>query len=306
MVDRSDFYGQEANDLLTFLEFGSIDIKSQYKRTWGFALHQDAYDIYMLARYMRDLILFRDVIGSAYPTRELLVEKVASTAHKDLSKLVLKYAAVLTARELDFGGGRYRLCELGSTLFGFIDEVLAVSMVIKHRDVEDYVKAGYYRGLEISSLQNRGAEELHRGYDLDLVLGSSVERFVEGKPEYDVFYGYGITWQYVVKSPDDLICLCAPSRLSIVNQITFSRGETASIRLGTGKIGHNVSFLEFADKTHEALGLSIFYQPTVLDLGADDILKGTFIVADDTTMDCFRQHGQDISTAFREVTSIGV
>ena len=58
--DLKEYYGSEEIELLSYLEFGSIDIKNAKKTVWGYWQHQEAYDLYMFARYARDLFLFRD------------------------------------------------------------------------------------------------------------------------------------------------------------------------------------------------------------------------------------------------------
>ena len=52
-------------------------------------MHQDAYDFYMLPRYMRDIFKYRDLIKSTNPKINDFNDMVNKTAHKDIESMVL-------------------------------------------------------------------------------------------------------------------------------------------------------------------------------------------------------------------------
>ena len=59
---RKDFYGDNGNTSLSYLEFGSIDLKGRKKSIWGYWHDQEAYDLYMFSRYAKDMFAFRKFV----------------------------------------------------------------------------------------------------------------------------------------------------------------------------------------------------------------------------------------------------
>lgn len=64
-MQKKNYYGTDGEmDAVSYLEFGSINIKEGTKKIWGYWHDQEAYDLYMFSRYARDLIAFRDFAQS--------------------------------------------------------------------------------------------------------------------------------------------------------------------------------------------------------------------------------------------------
>ena len=58
-MDNRKYYGCENPESVSYLEFGSINLVKGQKTIWNYWQNQEAYDLYMFARYSRDLFAFR-------------------------------------------------------------------------------------------------------------------------------------------------------------------------------------------------------------------------------------------------------
>lgn len=104
------YYGSNTSNLVSYLEFGSIDLEKSKKEIWGYCQHQQAYDYYMFSRYAKDLFLFRDFNLSKKHTLRGLKDCIAKTAHDKIMDYIFKFAGVLTG--IEKSGGYVRLVVL--------------------------------------------------------------------------------------------------------------------------------------------------------------------------------------------------
>ena len=59
-MNNRQYYGCENPEAISYLEFGSINVVKGEKKIWNYWQDQNAYDLYMFARYAKDLFAFRD------------------------------------------------------------------------------------------------------------------------------------------------------------------------------------------------------------------------------------------------------
>jgi len=260
-----DYYGSEdlsKLERISCLKFGSMDVKTNVIHGWGNTLWgQEAYDYYMLPRYTQDLLHFREILETTGVNISMLSFKVGLTAHKDFANLLLKYASVLHAQSRGYSEGRLKLFELGHTIFGLIDEILAVDKAINQENASQYIEEGLFVGCEISDMMNRVSKAFHPNNKFELYLESKASDFLGQNPEYDIFYCFGITFQYALRTSQDLVDLCKRAKLSVLSRLQVSLGETEMVGMGTGKFGYNVSLSEFLDKLTNEHGLSAIFLP---------------------------------------------
>ena len=57
--NHKKYYGCENPESISYLEFGAVDIVKGQKTIWNYWQDQMAYDLYMFARYSKDLFSFR-------------------------------------------------------------------------------------------------------------------------------------------------------------------------------------------------------------------------------------------------------
>ena len=309
-MNLPSYYGSRDAELVSFLEFGSIDLANQVKRTWSLMLHQDAYDAYMLARYTKDLLLYRDAWRAGLRTPTEFHELVQQSRHRDLPALLLKYAAIQVAEQRGFGAGRLALCESGSTLFGLIDEMLALDQVVDAGRLEAYLQGGRYVGNEISEFLNRAGAEFHPGVEFEFHLDPSAGEFCAREAHYDLFYATTISLQYSLHTAADLVGLCTAARLSVLNWAPFSPDVTRPTRLGTGKCGFDVSLPEFAAGV-AATGMEVRYnlaqnkllapgqQSSVIGAQDHPLLIAGIAVGRSEELDAFEQRHAALCEHFR-------
>ena len=96
----------------------------------------------------------------------------------------------------------------------------------------------------------------------DMACHPTARKFIDSQPpDFDVFYGLAITFQYALSSATDLIDLCKAAEISILNKLPASLRQTSRVNLGTGKVGYNISLKEYLDGVRSN-GLKAIYQPT--------------------------------------------
>ncbi|MEE9382926.1 MAG: hypothetical protein V3V08_05880 [Nannocystaceae bacterium] len=269
------FYGADAGEHLSYLEYGSIDLSRQRKNVTGFLLHQDAYDFYYLSRYLRDIFVYRDVIADADASPKRLADAVTRTAHGSLPNLLLKYAALCTARELLPHGECLRLCETGSSVFGIIDELLATNAALGGLELRSYLERAHFVGHEISELMNRTTEAIHPNMAFSFATDARAKDFLARRLAYDVYYCMSVCFQYCLESAQELAAICQPAKLSVLNQLPVSLQASRPVVLATGKRGVNISLSEFIDGVAQ-LDLAFYFQHSQLKYyEAGEVLRAT-------------------------------
>lgn len=243
MNEKMDsYYGSEEIKQLSYLEFGSIDIENSKKEIWGYCQHQKAYDYYMFARYANDLFLFRDFCGGKEKTVQVLNEYILKSAHTKLLDYIFKYAGIQTVLNKDLSGG---VCESGSSLFGWIDEMIALDYVYANAENINSIKNLKYVGCDISEMMNRAAMEFHKDSTFSFSTADTVGKFMDETQELALFYGLSVSLRYALRTSEDLLKIAQKSELAIFNRLSFSYGDTIKSTVGTGKYVYIISLKEY-------------------------------------------------------------
>ena len=83
-------------------------------------------------------------------------------------------------------------------------------------------------------------------------LEKDSKNFSKFSRSYDILYGFAITWQYLLKTAEDLNSYCVNSKISILSKITINKFTNEGVKLGTGKFGHNISLKQYLECKSEA------------------------------------------------------
>jgi hypothetical protein len=301
----NDFYGDDSNQAVSFLEFGSIHLGNQSKSTWAFLLHQDAYDFYMFPRYARDLFRFRDFINDTNPTPILLMDITKKTGPKDMLALLLKYAGYMAVKDTVDSTEQVTVCEIGSSLFGLIDEIAALDKLLNNGNNTKHLMEGKYIGCEISDLMNKGAKELHPSAHFELYTDSTAEQFLNRCLEYDLFFSISISMQYSLRNTSDVADICKQSKLSVMRHLCFSIDETRAVNIGTGKMGYYIGLNEFM-KLLEGTGmLAKFYQYGVTSNDITRTIAVDMVVGRPDEIDSFVNHFSEVHQLFSKSVGLG-
>ncbi|MFI3202502.1 MAG: hypothetical protein R3Y54_13455 [Eubacteriales bacterium] len=176
---KSNYYGNENNNRISYLEFGSIDTQKQKKDVWGFWLDQDAYDLYMFSRYARDLFAVRNYIQSEEKSVVAIEDCFRNTAHDKISDYIAKYVGMMTISSNSKNNKeRAIFAEVGSSLMAIIEEFLAIDETVNHGKCIDFIKSMRYIGSDISELMNQGAHEFHPEYLVDTYREDTASKFL--------------------------------------------------------------------------------------------------------------------------------
>ena len=250
-MDYSKYYGCENPESVSYLEFGSINLVRGEKKIWNYWQDQDAYDLYMFARYSRDLFAFRKFFDEENKTVEKLNEYVLKSAHNKLMDYIFKYAGMLAIEEKGL------VCESGSSLYGWIDEALACDWVYRGGVNSKKIREFHYIGSDISELMNEGAACFHSGIKMDFSVQDTISGVIsEVKEKFgrnlSLFYGLGVSIRYAVRTASDLIDAADSTELSIYNRLslTFDNESLVSV-YGTGKSVYIVSLPRLVEGLQE-------------------------------------------------------
>lgn len=243
------YYGTDKPEHLTYLEFGAIDLANSKKNIWGYHLHQQAYDWFMLARYANDIAVLSDLTESLpqMDAVELVDACTKQIHHHDMLNVHLRQlCAICTAGKEFF--------ELGQTLMGCIDGLEFLDALFNHFDISinapqlDEVE---WIGADISPLFNTLSKKMHPSYSVTTALP-------EDAPEqYDVFYARGVTLMYAIKAVSDLMTWVTNSGFALFD-CSFSTGESCDKVIPTGKNIHYPALHAFVD-AHNKSGRSLFF-----------------------------------------------
>lgn len=242
MVDKK-YYGCENPESISYLEFGSINLIKGEKKIWGYWQDQVAYDLYMFARYSRDLFSFRKFFEEE-KSIEKLNEYVLKSAHNKLMDYIFKYAGMLAIQD------NGTICECGSSLYGWIDEAMACDYVFSGGANIAKIKTFEYIGSDISELMNNGAKSFHSDIKMefsteDTILGVIKDIKERFHKKLSLFYGLSVSVRYAVRDMSDLIQMADISELSVYNRlsVTFDSDTRAEV-YGTGKSVYIISLPE--------------------------------------------------------------
>ena len=235
------YYGCENPESVSYLEFGSINLVKGEKKIWNYWQNQNAYDLYMFARYSRDLFAFRKFFDEKNKTVEKLNEYVLKSAHNKLMDYLFKYAGMLAIEE------KGMVCECGSSLYGWIDEAQACDYAYGGGYNIEKIKGFHYIGSDISELMNEGAVNFHIGMNMDFstqdtILGVVTEIKENFGKNLSLFYGLSVSVRYAVRKAEDLAEVAKSTGLSIYNRLSMTfNSETLISIYGTGKSVYIIS-----------------------------------------------------------------
>lgn len=250
-MSNSKYYGCENPKSVSYLEFGSINLAKGEKKIWNYWQDQDAYDLYMFARYSRDLFSFRKFFHEKEKTVEKLNEYVLRSAHNKLMDYIFKYAGMLAVEE------KGMVCECGSSLYGWIDEALACDYVYGEGRNLKKIKEFHYIGSDISELMNEGAANLHSGIKMDFSTEDTILEVVRDikkkfRDKLSLFYGLSVSVRYAVRDAKDLIETAETAELSIYNRLSMTYGDETLVSVyGTGKSVYMVSLPKLVEQIEE-------------------------------------------------------
>ncbi len=251
-MNSKQYYGCENPEAVSYLEFGSINLQKGEKKIWGYWQDQLAYDLYMFARYSKDLFAFRKFFNEKEKTVEKLNEYVIKSAHDKLMDYIFKYAGMITV-SLDGGA----VCECGSSLYGWIEEAMACDYVFGNAQAIEKIRKFEYIGSDISELMNEGAAGFHSDVKMEFTTEDTISGVISDilnrlHKKISLFYGLGVSVRYAVRETEDLIKAADFSELSMYNRLslTYDRNTLVSV-YGTGKSVYIVSLPKFVEGLKE-------------------------------------------------------
>lgn len=247
-MNNKKHYGCDNPESISYLEFGSINVVKGKKTIWNYWQDQIAYDLYMFARYSKDLFSFRHFIEEEYKTPQKLNQYILEAAHNKLLDYIFKYVGLLViCRE----GGT--VCESGSSLYGWIDEAIACDYVYNAGKNIENIKKMEYICSDISELMNEGAREFHSSIKMYASSEDTISGLIEDvhgrlQKSIDLFYGVSVSIRYAVREAADLVKVASQAKLSIYNRLSFTYdNRTIVLTYGTGKAVYIISLKELVE-----------------------------------------------------------
>jgi hypothetical protein len=194
-----------AGAVSTYLDFGLT--QAGRRTSYDYYEGQQAYDLFMGARYLHDLIAYRE-------------GNVDAVYHpEDLRDTLRKYVGLTVCAE---ESSHLTYFEIGSSVFGVIDALNHLDTRYRQLDTTRV----RWVGVDNSTFMNRMALYTHDSYDLTLT------ETVRPTP-CDLFFAKGVSLLYAL-SDEAMFCeVLANSRLAIFDY-TFSQGPKIHETVGTG------------------------------------------------------------------------
>lgn len=246
MKKDNDYYGSEDNQAISYLEFGSVNLKEKTKKIWGYWQDQEAYDLYMFSRYARDIFSFRHFLVSDTKDFGSLQRIIACTAHTKVLDYIIKYAGIVS--QVENGGG---VCESGSSLYGLIEEVLACDAVFHNSENVDRIMNANYLASDISEMMNEGAVALHPNTSIESSTAPTINKLIEEMKDkrirLDLFYGLSVSIRYAIRSSEDIVNMADLCDFQMYNRLSLSYGDTQTNVYGTGKTVYITSLNDLVD-----------------------------------------------------------
>lgn len=284
---KIDYYGSSEINSVSYLEFGSIDKRNDEKKIWGYWQDQNAYDLYMFSRYARDLFAFRKFLQEKTVNIEKFNEYVEMSAHVKILDYIFKYVGLIVALKSDIRGG---VCESGSSLYGLIDEAIALDKVLHDSENEDLIRSTYYIASDISSMMNEGAKALHSDIE---IIGSTAPTIKELMKEISdtmnrslaLFYGLSVSMRYALRQSEDILSIAKITKLSVYNRLSFSYGNTYSTVYGTGKAVYIISLPEVIEQLERGK-FHAFYCTANMQFNKDgnNSVRASVIISEDKNL----------------------
>ena len=232
--------GKEAKgEVKTYLDFGKT--QAGRKTCYDYYEGQDAYDLFMGARYFKDIIFYRE--GE--------LDKVYQV--EDLRDQTRKYAALVACKAND-SNKKLVFFEPGSAAMGVIDALEHLNK--QHGQLN--VKEISFKGIDNSKWMNAAAKYSHEQYDIALWESAKDS----GAVPCDLFFAKGISLMYVYEDEEKMCEAIKSSKIAIFDY-TFSLKEKGNDFIGTGLPVYFLS-LEKCKKLLEAEGKVFITKPYVI------------------------------------------
>lgn len=243
-MEIKKFYGTEKSNIITYLEFGEINIVEGKKKVWDFRLHQKAYDWLMLGRYMNDILSYQSMSEQLGVTS---LSEIART-HKDeihhADETSLSLSKLIALHLFSKKSGGISFFDFGQTIFGCIEGMEFCQKLARFLEVDfplqDIKKVQWY-GVDISEMFNKVAMIIHSDYKVTTAVD-----FSHMPDRFDVFYSKGITLLYAVRSAEELYNILNKGTCSIFDySFTLSGEQTTTV--GSGKTIKYFDYKDFSD-----------------------------------------------------------
>lgn len=178
--------------------------------------------------------------------------------------------------------GGARVCECGSSLFGFIEEVIAADHVFADGKNIETIKGLKYLGSDISEMMNRGAETMHPGIDFIFSTAETASKLIDEIGSIGLFYGLSVSLRYALRHSADLIKVAENSGLVMLNRLSMSRRGDEERVAGTGKYAYVMSADELK-KQLAASGMTAMYTTDNMQADRDgaDTVRASLVISKD-------------------------
>lgn len=203
----------------TYFDFGYKDGEKKFIRDSREG--QEAYDFFMVSRYLKDIIAYRKGDISLIHHKE------------DLRDNLKKYSALEAAQD---NSHQVVFYEVGSSLMGAIDSLEFINKKIGKLDVRSIL----FSGVDNSDMMNDVASYLYKDYNLALFKEKAVI-------PCDLFFAKGVSILYAFEDEESFCDILKKSRLAIFDYTFSMKDKPIERTIGSGKKGVHLSLLKCKD-----------------------------------------------------------
>lgn len=236
-------------EITTYTDFGKV--QGGMRTSYAYHIGQEAYDLYMGARYLQDLMFYKQ--GKI----DLVFQP------EDLRDNNRKYAGLVACKK---NTDNLIYFEVGSSCLGVIE---ALEYLNKENPEVD-LNSIKFVGVDNSKWMNYVAVNCHKDYEVEVFEDAKDAAHVE----CDFFFAKGVSLMYAYQDEESMCNMLKKARLAVFDY-TFSKEENIKEIIGTGL---GVSYLNF-NKCKEILdvdGKVLLTRPYVIKKYNQGIKKITY------------------------------
>jgi len=209
----------------TYIDFGKV--QSGMRSSYAYHTDQEAYDFYMGARYLQDMMFYKEgKINSVFQPEDLRDNK-------------RKYAGLVVCKKNTDSATYF---EVGSSCLGVIEALEYLN--IEHSEID--LKSIKFLGVDNSKWMNYVAVNCHKDYKVQVFEDAKDASHVK----CDFFFAKGVSLMYAYQDEESMCNMLKNTRLAVFDY-TFSKKGKISEVIDTGL---GITYLNY-DRCKEILDI---------------------------------------------------
>jgi len=209
----------------TYIDFGKV--QSGMRSSYAYHTDQEAYDFYMGARYLQDMMFYKQgKIDSVFQPEDL----------RDNNR---KYAGLIACKQTTDNTTYF---EVGSSCLGVIEALEYLNK--EHSELD--LNSTKFVGVDNSQWMNFAAVNCHKDYEVEVFEDAKDATHVKS----DFFFAKGVSLMYAYQDEESMCNMLKNTRLAVFDYTFATKGKISEV-IDTGL---GITYLNY-DKCKEILNV---------------------------------------------------